>query len=421
MSLNIKYPHLLKEFIREKNPGIDPTNLTPGSNKKVWWRCNKGHEYPAKVSHRTLSGSRCPYCYGKKLSIDRSLASKRPDLCNEFHPTKNLPLDPSQIHASSRIKVWWRCTNNPLHEWESTVDNRNKGNGCPFCSGKKADPSNALASLNPKLAKEWHPLLNQNVTPDDVTQHSNLKVWWQCSKKNYHTWKAAVAGRSRGTNCPYCTRNKCHPNDSALATLPPKVLKEWSTRLNPGTDLSQIYPNSEKNVFWKCSKDKSHKPWLARIRLRSQDRGRCPACYFGRGLVPFEKSLEFKYPELAKEWHKDNKLLPKEVTLNSGIKIKWLCLSKKSHTYFARVSQRVSGSGCPYCNNAPTLPEIRIYTELKHIYPEIQLHHTLNMVKVDIYIPEIKTAIEWDSWYYHQNAIQRDTKKSLTLEPLAKV
>ena len=415
MSLDIKYPHLLKEFIREKNPGIDPANLKSGSNKKVWWRCNKNHEYCAKVCHRTLSGSRCPYCYGKKLSIERSLAHKRPDLCNEFHPTKNLPLDPSQIHASSRIKVWWRCANNPSHEWTSTVDNRNKGNGCPFCSGKKADPSNALASLNPKLAQEWHPQLNQNITPSDVTPHSNLKVWWQCSKKNYHIWQTGVSHRSIGTNCPYCARQKCHPNDSALATLHPDVIKEWSTKLNPSIDLSQLYASSKKIVVWKCAKDELHNPWRATIYIRSIGKGRCPACYFGRSVGPFEESLKYQHPDLSREWHNENNLLPTEVTPGSGIKVKWQCPIKTSHSYFSKICHRVRGHGCPYCNNAPTLPEIRIYSELKHIYPDIQLHHTCNGAKIDIYLPEIKTAIEWDSLYHHQNAFQRDVKKSLKL------
>jgi len=59
------HPHLLKEWNYAKNK-IDPNTIRKGCNKKVWWKCKKGHEWPAKICERTM-GRGCPMCRGVYL------------------------------------------------------------------------------------------------------------------------------------------------------------------------------------------------------------------------------------------------------------------------------------------------------------------------------------------------------------------
>jgi hypothetical protein len=35
-----------------KNGDLTPEDVTPGSHKKVWWVCEKGHEWQARMSVR---------------------------------------------------------------------------------------------------------------------------------------------------------------------------------------------------------------------------------------------------------------------------------------------------------------------------------------------------------------------------------
>ena len=51
---------LTAEWNWEKNIDADPKHLTVGSHKKVWWKCNKGHEWQAIIKDRN-SGKGCPY------------------------------------------------------------------------------------------------------------------------------------------------------------------------------------------------------------------------------------------------------------------------------------------------------------------------------------------------------------------------
>jgi len=52
---------------------------------------------------------------------------------------------------------------------------------------------NDLATINSKLASEWHITRNGNLRPEDFLSGSNKKIWWQCEKG--HVWKATILSR----------------------------------------------------------------------------------------------------------------------------------------------------------------------------------------------------------------------------------
>ncbi len=62
-------PDIAAEWNWEKNGELRPENVTVGSHRKVWWRCNEGHEWEATVKNRTRKDSGCPYCVGKKQAV----------------------------------------------------------------------------------------------------------------------------------------------------------------------------------------------------------------------------------------------------------------------------------------------------------------------------------------------------------------
>lgn len=54
---------------------------------------------------------------------------------------------------------------------------------------------NCLGTVNPSLAREWHPTKNGSLTPRDVTPSSGKKAWWICQKG--HEWDTAFISRLR--------------------------------------------------------------------------------------------------------------------------------------------------------------------------------------------------------------------------------
>ena len=153
----------------------------PNTNKTVWWKCNKGHEWDANINNRS-QGNGCPYCSNQKvLRGYNDLTKTNTLLAKEWNFSRNGSLKPEHCTASSGQKVWWKCSKG--HEWQATISNRNRGNGCSYCAGKKVLKGyNDLATFYPQVATEWNYKRNGELTPATVTFASNKKVWWTCKK-----------------------------------------------------------------------------------------------------------------------------------------------------------------------------------------------------------------------------------------------
>ena len=203
-------PDLLDEWDYEKNGTVRPENVTPFSDKKIWWKCQThGHSWEAVIKSRT-KGSGCPVCSGNRvLAGFNDLATIAPNLAAEWHPIKNAPFTASEVTPQSGLKAWWHC-HSCGYEWQAYIYSRNGANhACPECARKRVHqklrtprPGRSLGERDPLLAAQWHPHKNGTLSPKDVTLKTHQKVWWlgECG----HEWEAAVYSRSAGNGCPIC-------------------------------------------------------------------------------------------------------------------------------------------------------------------------------------------------------------------------
>lgn len=239
-------PEMAKEWNYKKNGDLKPNIVLPGSSKKVWWICERGHEYEALIKDKT-KGKKCPYCSNIKLLVGfNDLLTVHPNLSKEWNYDKNGQLKPEQVKFNANKKVWWRCVAG--HEWEAYVFNRSKGVGCPYCKNVKAIAGeNDLLSKNPEIVNEWNYEKN-NVKPSDVTLGSNKMVWWKCKKG--HVWKASIKTRTNGEKCPYCSNKKVLVGYNDLYTYSIKsnrsdLINEFDNEKN-ALSLEDITPGSKK-------------------------------------------------------------------------------------------------------------------------------------------------------------------------------
>lgn len=257
---------------------LTPRMFSPGSHNRAWWKCDQGHEWEATIHNRT-EGTACPYCDGKRVGADNTLALKYPDLTREWHPTKNGELTPYHVTPKSHTKVWWICGRG--HEWKTRVSHRTGGSGCPICySDKRSEigskrqfkTNESLADKYPDLSREWHPTKNGKLTPHDVTPGSNRKVWWKCSQG--HEWTATIYNRRSGTGCPYCAGKRAS-EDNNFAVRYPEMVKDWHPTKNGQLTPYDVAPKSHKKVWWVCSQ--GHE-WETAVVNRARGSG-CPICY----------------------------------------------------------------------------------------------------------------------------------------------
>ena len=57
--LATQYPELARQWDYTKNIPVLPADVTTGSHRLVWWKCEKGHSWRASVRSR-VSGNGCP-------------------------------------------------------------------------------------------------------------------------------------------------------------------------------------------------------------------------------------------------------------------------------------------------------------------------------------------------------------------------
>lgn len=353
----------------------------------------------------------------------QEVIADNPQLLPEWDSKKNAPLGlfPEKLRKKSNKKVYWKCSNG--HSWQMEVHHRTNGRGCPFCNHKRVLKGfNDLTTLFPEIAAEWHPTGNPDKNIDDYVQGSATRIQWQC-KTCQHSWIATIRARTqRKSGCPECAkkiRGKTRKQTNLANGRPldnPQLLTEWDYQKNP-MPPSEYLPGSNEKVWWKCSTC-GHE-WKALISNRALSGRGCPCCA-NKKVAAGKNDLATTHPELAQEWHptKNLPLMPQEVFAGSAQKVWWKCPT--GHEYKASLLHRSQGTNCPHCNagRQTSFAEQAVFYYIKQLYPDAQnrVQGLLGQrMELDIYIPSIHLAIEYDGSFWHNhnkpNKRERDEKK----------
>ena len=403
-SFEEKYPKLSKEWHPSLNGTLNPSDVTPNSNKYAWWLGECGHTWKSKINHRA-NGSGCPFCANQKvLTGFNDLATKYPHLLSEWNTTHNTDITPQTCLAGGKTAVWWKCDQG--HSYKMTIADKLRGFKCPYCQNSKLLIGfNDLASTNPELAKEWHPTKNGSLRPQDVFAGTPKQVWWQCKKG--HEWKAPISRRNSGNGCPECNKERhtslneniflfyLQKHFQCESSYRPKFLKGkeidiFLPTLNIGIEYDGQFHH--QNVERDYQKNKLCSSRIELLRIREPN---CPILEDGLsknfvlsslstngiqatlcalleylGIKHFDididrdlnsiynqidynekqNSFGYAHPSLVSEWHpnKNGKLTPFMVDKNSSKQVYWIC--SKGHEWKTHVYTRSKGIGCPYCS-----------------------------------------------------------------------
>lgn len=380
---------LLSQWNYTKNT-ISPKEVTSGSGQRVWWRCDKGHEWQAAICDRSNYNTKCPYCTNRKICNENCLATQYPHLIDEWHVNRNGDKSPFNTFPGSIKKVWWKCKHG--HEWEISPNARTSGNSCPYCSGHKVCFETCLANTHPKLALQWHP--KNILTPHDVSHGSNIAVWWVCEKG--HEWEISPNTRTSGNNCPYCSGHKvCF--ETCLATTHQLLASQWHKTKN-SLDPSQITAGSNKKVWWIC---KLGHEWESAISNRTSGRN-CPYC--SNKKVNEENCLATTHKELVcQRWDfSKNEISPYLVTRGCTKKAWWKC--QNNHNYYMAIKNASNGNECPLCKNLKKQKHLlaivkkilpQYDTEWNYKHPKLRFSKSNRPMELDIFLPEINLAFEY--------------------------
>lgn len=356
--LETKFPKLAKQWNFEKNTPITPREVIPGSNKKYWWTCSKGHDYEAKVSNRTSRGTGCPVCSNHQiLKGFNDLATTHPHLAKEWSKPKNSNKMPYEVFAGTNSKYWWECSLG--HLWLQSPNIRVRGNGCPFCARQQLWTGfNDLETVNPKLASQWDTEKN-GIKPSEIMTGAKFLAWWKCDQG--HEWQSQLRGRKDG-NCSICLNRVFLKGFNDVETKHPELAEQWNAKKNSPLKPSEIPSTTRNKKFWWLCKE-SHE-WEATLASRKIGNN-CPVC--SRQLVVAGvNDMATTNPELAASFdlRKNNPTTPDQILAGTGKSFWWKC--EGGHSWKAVSNSRFYGRGCPTCAEygfKPELPAIFYFIE----------------------------------------------------------
>jgi hypothetical protein len=211
---------------------------------------------------------------------------------------------------------------------------------------KKASPTYNLATEFPEIAAQWHPILNNNVIPEQVLPKSDKKPYWLCEYG--HIWQASVGNRTgpNKTGCPNCNSNIPTENYN-FGKFYPELISQWHSTLNVNLSPFQFTPYSDQEIWWIC--DHKH-IWKTKIKKRSQG-SNCPFCC--RTPKSSEKyNLLFCFPEIASQWDYESNypIRPENICPHAKHKFVWKC--EYNHKWISAVFHRTAknkSNNCPKC------------------------------------------------------------------------
>ena len=309
-----------------------------------------------------------------------------PKLANEWDYDLNGELTPSMILPRSMKKVWWICEKG--HRYQSTVDNRTKGSGCPICSKerKTSMPEKAVYFYVLKYFKDaidnykavwlgkseidiYVPSLRLAIEYDGERWHQDVEK----DKKKDLLLKQhdIVIVRFREPKCPKL-------EDDSICIITEKPTSN-ATHMNHAIQKMFKYINSTYN----CNIN-------ADVNI---DRDSIEIFNMYQHEMKLG-SLAVVNPILAKEWNynKNGKLIPEKVFANAGIKVWWRC--KNGHEWMAVIASRNNGVGCPFCSGKRSWTG---FNDLKTKCPDVakEWNYEKNEIKGPEYIAYSSNKKVW--------------------------
>lgn len=310
------------------------------------------------------------------------------------------------------------------HTWSAKLSNittRFEKTGtvrCPACDPHTNTVTagvNDLATTHPEFAA----LCTDPADATRISRGSGTKITWQCPVDPAHrpvaSPNAIIKTTADGTHrfaCPFCAGKQVCLGNNDLATTHPALAAQCANPQDAHTHVA----GSNAVITWRCDEHSVPVTWDASIATRTRQHTGCPVCA-GTRVIAGENDLATTHPELAAEIAptQDHTLTACDVTAGSHTQFTWQCPNNPKHTWTTAVKDRVRGTRCPLCGNHHTSQqEEALYADVCALLPN---HTVLRAAPIpnsahpgkpqtmDIYIPALATAIEFNGCYFHSDAV----------------
>lgn len=233
----------------------------------------------------------------------------------------------------------------------------------------------------------------------DCEVYFNSKVCQQCRQKDFH-------------------KNSIKPVEHSLWAKKPNIAKQWVRNINTyerkdGSFIEtlpiDISFRGRRECYFYCSNCKE----IIKVFLNNISRNEEVYCYpcvkanTGESNARPKGLTVFDSKELLELWDfEKNNIEPKEVALQSNKKYFWVC--SEMHSTLTSPANRHKGRRCITCMEKyfVSAPERELQKLIENFYKgiiEFNRKKYIHPYELDIVLPEIKIAIEFNGVYFHSD------------------
>ena len=180
-------------------------------------------------------------------------------------------------------------------------------------------------------------------------------------------------------------------------------------KINPNIDVLEHYVNTMTSLKCKCLVCKNE--WSTRPNDLLRGHG-CPTCYHKRNAVKRTMSSE-EYLTKMSTMKPQIEVLGAYINSTTAVECRCkIC----GHVWSPKAGSILySSKGCPACNHVNTsFIEQVILLSFDESLPEYEVssrNRSAIGCELDIYIEELKVAIEYGAYYWHRNKLKKDQEK----------
>lgn len=288
----------------------------------------------------------------------------------------------SDTYKNARTKLIVECDKG--HIYEPTFDNFRLGHRCSYCN------RNGKISVNKLL--ELLKNLKYNIIDISTFQNSKSNITISCEKGHIFSTKWNYLNSGQG--CPRCnggSRISYEEIKNKIESVGYKL-------------ISDTYKNANSKIILKCDKGHEYETIYSNFYMGH----RCPQCNGGIKLTYEDVKNRIELVEGYKLISKNYK--------NNHTKLLVLC--PNNHKFEINLSDWKGGNRCKYCSyiNGKSKDEKIIFEYIKTIYKGLIIENdrtqiinpkTGNYLELDIWLPELNLAIEYNGLYWHKIKYQK--------------
>ena len=299
----------------------------------------------------------------QKLSSKNNLQLNYPDIAKEWHTTKN-KIKPNQIQAKSG-KIFWFICSRCKHEYPKQLYQRTfHGIGCTICNRGNSKVSKNQLRFYCELKKIFKSVdievgIKGSFYLDILIKDLNLGLEFDGSR--YHSLEKKI-------KTDLIKNNLIKKRGIFLIRVRQRPLKKMSTqdvlvsqRLTRFEDIKDFLLSIKKNVELSEEINEKINKYLDNGKFINHEEYRKYISNYPNPIYKF--TLEYKYPDIAKEWDYEANypFKPNQIGAGMGhLKIYLICNNcKTKYTIYLGSRTVRKGKYCDYCNTLEkTHPEI---------------------------------------------------------------